>query len=133
MGNFVDVRKLVYSTLKEAISPVPLYGDVPSDKTNALPWVQYTITSPQKVSNAAYRRGVSFTLALNVMHRDKPGVEELADTVLAAALDLPKRASDLGRISRMEVEMGPEEANTPISSTNHRQLSMTLTGIARKE
>lgn len=132
MANFVDVPRLINSLLSEVIE-VPVRRQVRSDQTQDVPWVNFQVTSPTKVSNAAYRRGVTFTLALNVIHESYREAIALADEVLAATLSLSRVGSPYGRISHIEVVTGPEDANSSISSTNHSQLAMVLTGIARKE
>lgn len=130
---FVDVPKLIKDALTDALPGVGVYRDPPRDVAERTPFLVYSVTAPVKVSNAAFRHGVKFTLVLNLVTRNYKDVSELADRVTEKTLGLSRFSSPVGKISHIEITNAAEDARTALSATELEQMTITFEGIARKE
>lgn len=135
VSHFVDIPKLVRDIMSAGLSGsgVAVYRKVPSNAAELTPFTVYAVSSPTRVSNAAFRHGAKFTLVFSVIAADYPSVMKAADTVLHRALNMGSVSHPLGKLTHMEVVTGIEDTTTTLSSKDLEQVSMVLSGIARKE
>lgn len=139
MAESPDVHKIVHTVFSQALEEngvdLRWWRKPPSDAASKTPFAQYSVTTPVQLNNSpSYHKGLRCTITVSIVADDFGTAVNRARALLVLATTAVHRIpTPHGTLTHISVTQGVESTNTSLSASELEQVTVILSGIARKE